>query len=153
MADFLTRLVERTRGLAPTVDPIVAPLFAPGPNVRARVRNSSASRRPMLSAARVGQEASGQAAARMASARSTGCKARPRSQTSRSSRPASPRTSTSVSLLPPPRYSGAKTGSVGSGTSVSRSQPSFSSVIDWIATPFPLASSSGSAWNAETQQR
>ncbi|HJZ79460.1 MAG TPA: hypothetical protein VKD91_03920 [Pyrinomonadaceae bacterium] len=36
MADFLTRLIERSRGLAPEgqqVEPLIAPLFAAGPNV------------------------------------------------------------------------------------------------------------------------
>ena len=42
---------------------------------------------------------------------------------------------------------------LGSGTSVSRSQPSFSSLMCWIATAFALASRSGSAWYSETQQR
>jgi hypothetical protein len=36
-------------------------------------------------------------------------------------------------------------GSAGSTTATSRSQPSFSRVIDWIATPVAFASSSGSA--------
>ncbi|MCC6444421.1 MAG: hypothetical protein IT210_13330 [Armatimonadetes bacterium] len=31
MADFLTRLAERALGLAPTVEPVIAPRFAPGP--------------------------------------------------------------------------------------------------------------------------
>ena len=46
-----------------------------------------------------------------------------------------------------------KVGSVGSVTSRSRSQPSFSSLRVWIATALALASRSGSAWNSETQQR
>ena len=44
-------------------------------------------------------------------------------------------------------------GSVGSVTSRSRSQPSFSSLMCWIATALALASRSGSAWNSDTQQR
>src|SRR5690348_1236680 len=31
MADFLSRLAERTLGLAPTVQPVLTPLFAPDP--------------------------------------------------------------------------------------------------------------------------
>ena len=46
-----------------------------------------------------------------------------------------------------------KLGSLGSGTSRSRSQPSFSSLMCWIAIAFALASRSGTAWNSETQQR
>lgn len=46
-----------------------------------------------------------------------------------------------------------KLGSDGSVTSRSRSQPSFSSFRDWMATALALASSSGNAWNSETQQR
>ena len=46
-----------------------------------------------------------------------------------------------------------KVGSVGSVTSWSRSQPSFSSLMCWIATALALASRSGSAWYSETQQR
>jgi hypothetical protein len=44
-------------------------------------------------------------------------------------------------------------GSLGSTTEVSRSQPSFSSLMCWIATALALASRSGSAWNSETQAR
>ncbi len=46
-----------------------------------------------------------------------------------------------------------KLGSDGSTTSTSRSQPSFSSLMCWIATALALASRSGSAWYSETQQR
>lgn len=46
-----------------------------------------------------------------------------------------------------------KLGSTGSVTSRSRSQPSFCSVMDSIATPLALASSSGKAWYSDTQQR
>lgn len=35
MADFLSRLVERSAGTAPVARPVVAPLFAPGPAVAA----------------------------------------------------------------------------------------------------------------------
>ncbi len=31
MADFLTRLAERTLGVVPVAQPIIAPMFAPGP--------------------------------------------------------------------------------------------------------------------------
>lgn len=34
MADFLTRLVGRTIGLAPTVQPIIAPMYAPTPGIQ-----------------------------------------------------------------------------------------------------------------------
>ena len=52
------------------------------------------------------------------------------------------------------RHAGSvKLGSVGSATSSSRSQPSFSSFSVWIATALALASRSGSAWNSDTQQR
>ena len=44
-------------------------------------------------------------------------------------------------------------GSVGSVTAVSRSQPSFSSLMVWMATALALASRSGIAWYSETQQR
>jgi ABC-type nitrate/sulfonate/bicarbonate transport system substrate-binding protein len=41
-------------------------------------------------------------------------------------------------------------GSTGSLTLVSRSQPSFSSLMDWIATASASASRAGSAWNPAT---
>src|SRR5438477_386824 len=44
-------------------------------------------------------------------------------------------------------------GSLGSGTSTSRSHPSFSSLMCWMATALAFASKSGSDWNSETQQR
>ena len=44
-------------------------------------------------------------------------------------------------------------GSSGGTKSTSRSQPSFSSLIVWIAMALALASRSGSAWYSETQQR
>src|SRR5262249_10057684 len=50
-------------------------------------------------------------------------------------------------------YGASKRGSLGSGTAVSRSQPSFSSLMCWIATAFALASRSGKAWNSETHAR
>ncbi len=50
-------------------------------------------------------------------------------------------------------YGSTNDGSVGSVTAVSRSQPSFSSLMVWIATALAFASSSGSASNSETQQR
>src|SRR5262249_33324924 len=43
--------------------------------------------------------------------------------------------------------------SAGSGTSTSRSQPSFSSLMCWMATALAFESRSGSAWYSETQQR
>ena len=52
---------------------------------------------------------------------------------------------------PPWRYG--NDGSCGSTTSTSRSQPSFSSLMCWIATALALASRSGSAWYSDTQQR
>src|SRR5439155_6708671 len=54
--------------------------------------------------------------------------------------------------LPAPGRHGS-VGSTGSVTSVSRSQPSFSSLMCWIATAFAFASRSGSAWYSDTQQR
>ena len=51
-------------------------------------------------------------------------------------------------------YSGSvKLGSAGSVTARSRSQPSFSNFSVWMATALALASSSGSDWNSDTQQR
>ena len=44
-------------------------------------------------------------------------------------------------------------GSVGSVTATSRCQPSFSSLMCWIATALAFASRSGRAWYSETQQR
>src|SRR5690348_11798150 len=46
-----------------------------------------------------------------------------------------------------------KLGSVGSVTDVSRSIPSFSSLMCWMATALAFASRSGNAWYSETQQR
>jgi len=43
--------------------------------------------------------------------------------------------------------------SLSSVTEVSRTQPSFSSLIVLIITAFALASSCGSAWYSDTQQR
>ena len=46
-----------------------------------------------------------------------------------------------------------KLGSAGSVTARSRSQPSFSSLMCWMATALALASRSGRAWYSDTQQR
>ena len=40
-ADFLTRLAERTLGLAPVAQPLIAPMFAPGPLAGAVARSPS----------------------------------------------------------------------------------------------------------------
>ena len=118
-----------------------------GPNAHSRNLSRPASRRPMLARASTAGEDSGEAAESRASARSNGSAAKLRSQTAKSSGTDNGRMSHH------PTAGTVKDGSVGSVTFSSRSQPSFSSLMCWIATAFAFASRSGIAWYSETQQR
>jgi hypothetical protein len=51
MADFLTRLIERSRGASPRVEPLIAPMFAAGPEVAARDEAADAANEEMNLAA------------------------------------------------------------------------------------------------------
>ncbi len=84
-------------------------------------------------------ELSGVAAERSASTRSKGRDLDPLSQTASSSEADSER------IIHHPTAGIVNEGSVGSVTFSSRSQPSFSNLICWIATAFALASRSGVA--------
>jgi hypothetical protein len=112
------------------------------PKTCARSWNRRAEHSPQVSCA----GSSSQTLPNTASARSTGSCPAPRSQRSSSS---------DCDRVRMSRYTGGSVncGSCGSGTASSRIQPSFSSLMCWMATALAFASRSGKDWYSDTQQR